>query len=659
MSSVRQNEKRQIRVPSKFVDSDYGTRNVKSRRNKNKKDLNPNGVVNESLESKNNDQVDEMDGWETDMVDEMDNSVGGKEANSQKDNVEGIKFSYANVVNNSNLDNKLNLIPTKVNDEGIEVVIFDEEIVNEGNPSVSLDKAEPSKLLLRVKLRNLPLEAWSSKGISAVASRLGTPLIMDQITTNMCKLGNGRLGFARVLVDVEAGKGLPKKTEIVYKNKEGVVKGNKSVNVSYDWASPMNELKKKYESAEFILVQHRKKGGKKVNINEVQMEILKGGTCGLIHKQIAIGKPWVIGGDMNVILKTNEHSVGISFVSSEMQEFNDYVNMIEVEDLCSSGLFFTLTKNLKKAREGNDTGVLKKLDRVMVNEEFLKKFDQSREWKKQIDGFQMFQLVKKMRSLKFYLRKLNWQNGNLFEKLEEVRNELKHIQTEIDGDPHNGDPHNKALRDAEGRYQRNRIERVQNVNGGNFKGEEVAYQFVLHFKKFLGQTEIKEALFDIGDNKAPGPDGYSFVFFEKAWKLIGDDFYKAIKETASFTINVNGENCGFFKDGRGLRQGDHMSPHLFTLVMECFTLMMERNVKKNPNFQYPFRCKSMKITHVCSADDLLVLYHGDDESVKVVRDYIDEIRECSGLLPNFNKSIIFFSSVKDEVQEEIMKVLPF
>ncbi|GKD81358.1 hypothetical protein Tco_1348197, partial [Tanacetum coccineum] len=40
-------------------------------------------------------------------------------------------------------------------------------------------------------------------------------------------------------------------------------------------------------------------------------------------------------------------------------DFNDCVNMIEVEDLCSSGLFFTWTKNLKKAREGDETGVLK------------------------------------------------------------------------------------------------------------------------------------------------------------------------------------------------------------------------------------------------------------------------------------------------------------
>ncbi|GJY18232.1 RNA-directed DNA polymerase, eukaryota, reverse transcriptase zinc-binding domain protein [Tanacetum coccineum] len=146
------------------------------------------------------------------------------------------------------------------------------------------------------KLRNLPLKAWSSKGISAIASRLGNPLIIEEVTTSMCKMGNGRMGFARVLIDVEAEKGLPEKIEIVYKNKEGVVTGNKSVNVSYDWSPPMcsfckvfgnceknyvcrprsvdefmemerNVMKNKHESKEFEQVRYKKRGVRKVNQN--------------------------------------------------------------------------------------------------------------------------------------------------------------------------------------------------------------------------------------------------------------------------------------------------------------------------------------------------------------------------------------------------------
>ncbi|GJZ36928.1 RNA-directed DNA polymerase, eukaryota, reverse transcriptase zinc-binding domain protein [Tanacetum coccineum] len=295
--------------------------NVKSIRNKNKKDVNANDVCNEVLDSQNDEHVEKMNDSQTrviretvkverdmndvnykvneevegtDMATESDNSRNSQNADSHKDNDEGKKISYAKIVNKSSLDNKLNLIPTEVNDDGIEV-----------DPSVSLDKAQPCKLPLWVKLRNLPLEAWSSKGISVVASRLGTPLIMDQITTNMCNLGNGRPGFARVLVDVEAGKGLPEKIDILYKNKEGVVTGNKSVNVSYDWAPPIctcckvfshndkncgsrprtldefmederNDLKQKQVNVDFVQVQHRKRGANMVNVRDGNKKYIKG-----------------------------------------------------------------------------------------------------------------------------------------------------------------------------------------------------------------------------------------------------------------------------------------------------------------------------------------------------------------------------------------------
>ncbi|GJR08023.1 hypothetical protein Tco_0790675 [Tanacetum coccineum] len=41
---------------------------------------------------------------------------------------------------------------------------------------------------------------------------------------------------------------------------------------------------------------------------------------------------------------------------------------------------------------------------------------------------------------------------------------------------------------------------------------------------------------------------------------------------ASFSICINEEVCGFFKGGRGLGQGDPISPYLFTLVMEVVNM---------------------------------------------------------------------------------------
>ncbi|GJT00596.1 RNA-directed DNA polymerase, eukaryota, reverse transcriptase zinc-binding domain protein [Tanacetum coccineum] len=132
--------------------------------------------------------------------------------------------------------------------------------------------------------------------------------------------------------------------------------------------------------------------------------------------------------------------------------------------------------------------------------------------------------------------------------------------------------------------------------------------------------------------------------------------------TAGFTINVNGERVGYFKGGgggRGLRQGDLVSPYLFTLIMEVFSLMLQRQIEKDSSFSYHFGCKSIKLVHVSFADDLLVMCHGDLNYVKVIKRALDEFNACSGLLPNNSKSTMFFGSLNKDEKNAILSVLPF
>ncbi|GKD49240.1 RNA-directed DNA polymerase, eukaryota, reverse transcriptase zinc-binding domain protein [Tanacetum coccineum] len=129
--------------------------------------------------------------------------------------------------------------------------------------------------------------------------------------------------------------------------------------------------------------------------------------------------------------------------------------------------------------------------------------------------------------------------------------------------------------------------------------------------------------------------------------------------TAGFTINVNGERIGYFKWGRGLRQGDPISPYIFTLVMEGFTLILHKQIRDDGNFKYHWGCKELKISHLCFADDLLILCHGDLKSVKVVKRAFDIFSSISGLNPNIGKSTVFFGNVKDQAKQEILSLLPF
>ncbi|KAL0293492.1 UNVERIFIED_CONTAM: hypothetical protein Sradi_6934200 [Sesamum radiatum] len=56
----------------------------------------------------------------------------------------------------------------------------------------------------------------------------------------------------------------------------------------------------------------------------------------------------------------------------------------------------------------------------------------------------------------------------------------------------------------------------------------------------VSPDEVKQALFDIDESKAPGPDGYSAGFFKAAWPVIGGEVTRAIRD--------------FFQTGRLLKQ---------------------------------------------------------------------------------------------------------
>ncbi|GKE08902.1 hypothetical protein Tco_1412453 [Tanacetum coccineum] len=129
--------------------------------------------ANTSTNSDNNDNSDEI----------------VKDSDEITSNVNDKQNSYAKTLTKSlNVDgNRLFVVPTSINNKGEEVVLFDEELI---------------------RLYNVPLEAWSIKGISTISSRLGRPIMMDQITLVMCKEGSGRFGYARVLVKVDASKSL-------------------------------------------------------------------------------------------------------------------------------------------------------------------------------------------------------------------------------------------------------------------------------------------------------------------------------------------------------------------------------------------------------------------------------------------------------------------
>ncbi|GJY27625.1 putative RNA-directed DNA polymerase [Tanacetum coccineum] len=133
----------------------------------------------------------------------------------------------------------------------------------------------------------------------------------------------------------------------------------------------------------------------------------------------------------------------------------------------------------------------------------------------------------------------------------------------------------------------------------------------------------------------------------------------ACVSSTSFSLSLNGDIHGFFKGRRGLRQGDPLSPYLFTLVMEILTLIIRRRVRLSDSFRYHNHCEELEIINVCFADDLFIFARGEVESARVIMDSLDEFKMTSGLVPSIPKSTAYFCNVCNHVKLSILNIMPF
>ncbi|XP_070006023.1 uncharacterized protein [Nicotiana sylvestris] len=169
-----------------------------------------------------------------------------------------------------------------------------------------------------------------------------------------------------------------------------------------------------------------------------------------------------------------------------------------------------------------------------------------------VEGYKMFQVVRKMKLLKRELRKLNTQYcKNVVSEAQEDRATLKVIQEQLNKDPGNmilqqieREKHQKLrklkqaivhLKDNQGNWQTEQAdiarlfvhyytdllgkqheERIRAFRGFLRNGPILTEEHQLNILKPFTEEDAKKVVFSIDINKGPRPDGYGSDFFRAA-----------------------------------------------------------------------------------------------------------------------------------------------
>ncbi|RVW81741.1 LINE-1 retrotransposable element ORF2 protein [Vitis vinifera] len=163
----------------------------------------------------------------------------------------------------------------------------------------------------------------------------------------------------------------------------------------------------------------------------------------------------------------------------------------------------------------------------------------------------------------------------------------------------------------------------------------------------------------VDEKKRSGEEGVVFkIDFEKAYDHVNWDFLDHVLEkkgfsprwrswmrgclsSVSYAILVNGNAKGWVKAARGLRQGDPLSPFLFTIVADVLSRMLLKAEERNLLEGFRLGRNRCRVSHLQFADDTILFASPREEEVQTLKSLLLVFGQISGLKVNLDKSNLF------------------
>lgn len=121
---------------------------------------------------------------------------------------------------------------------------------------------------------------------------------------------------------------------------------------------------------------------------------------------------------------------------------------------------------------------------------------------------------------------------------------------------------------------------------------------------------------------------------------------------------ANGLQVCSITPGRGLRQGDPLSPYLFLLVADVFSTIMQKALLKKSIAGIRMKKRCPTLSHLLFVDDSLVFLEAVPQYCSNFMELMYTYSEASGLSLNVHKSNLFFTpNTSVALKEEIKGIL--
>ncbi|CAM8886477.1 unnamed protein product [Rhodiola kirilowii] len=158
-------------------------------------------------------------------------------------------------------------------------------------------------------------------------------------------------------------------------------------------------------------------------------------------------------------------------------------------------------------------------------------------------------------------------------------------------------------------------------------------------------------------------DSVKWDFLKQAMEVFGFsvryiEWIMACVSSIKYSVLVNGSLEGYFGSRRGLRQGDPISPYLFSLVMEVLSRLLD-NLKRSGNFSFHPKCGRTQLNHLMFADDVIIFSKASPSSLVKIKEALSTFKEWSGLIISEEKSAIYFGGCSENEESLLASLTNF